>query len=165
MTDPTTVTAAQTWSVDTPTTTTTPTTTATPTASPTPSATTTPTTATTPTTPAAPATAALGGSWQVDPDKVTDFANTVAQVRSDLDTVFNQVNQLTSPSYQPQLGSSPCGQALTAKFLDRLSGSGGLLSNMNAVLTQLDQFVTNAQQSAAQYQDADTSTASNLSTT
>lgn len=107
----------------------------------------------------------LPGGWQVDPSKVNDFANAVAQVRADLNTVFSQVNQLTSPSYQPQLGTSPCGQALTAKFLDRLSGSDGLLSNLNAVLTNLDGFVSNAQQSAAQYQEADSSAADTLRTT
>jgi hypothetical protein len=104
----------------------------------------------------------LPGGWQVSPDKVNAFASAVQQVRADLDAVFKQVDLLTSPSYQPQLGSSPVGQALTAKFVDRLSGDQGLLTSLSSVLTHLDQFVSNAEQSASQYQDADTSTADTL---
>jgi hypothetical protein len=152
-------------------TTTVPTTTV-PTTTPTVPTTTVPTTTvptTTPTSPIKPVSPGQGteltdlaGGWQVTPDKVTAFAGAVQQVRADLDAVFQQVDQLTSPSYQPQLGSSPVGQALTAKFVDRLSGDQGLLSNLNAVLTHLDQFVSNAEQSASQYTQADTSAADSL---
>jgi hypothetical protein len=107
----------------------------------------------------------LNGGWQVSPAQVSAFAQAVQQVRDDLDGVFQQVDQLTSPSYQAQLGSSPVGTALTAKFLDRLAGSQGLLASLDDVLTHLDQFVSNAQQSAAQYQEADQSAASGLKST
>ncbi|HEX4724409.1 MAG TPA: hypothetical protein VH333_17960 [Pseudonocardiaceae bacterium] len=106
----------------------------------------------------------LPGGWQVSPDKVSAFAGAVQQVRADLDAVFKQVDLLTSPSYQAQLGSSPVGQALTAKFVDRLSGDQGLLTSLSSVLTHLDQFVSNAEQSATQYQGSDTSTADTLNT-
>ena len=106
----------------------------------------------------------LPGGWQVSPDKVNAFASAVQQVRADLDAVFKQVDLLTSPSYQPQLGSSPVGQALTAKFVDRLSGDQGLLTSLSSVLTHLDQFVSNAEQSASQYQGTDTSTSDTLNT-
>jgi len=104
----------------------------------------------------------LNGGWQVDPEQVSKFAGAVQQVRSDLDAVFQQVNQLTSPAYLPQLGSSPVGQALTAKFVDRLSGGQGLLSNLSTVLSHLDQFVANAEQAAAHYIDTETTTADTM---
>lgn len=104
----------------------------------------------------------LNGGWQVTPDRVTDFTSAVAKVRADLDTVFQQVDQLTSPSFQPQLGSSPVGAALSAKFLDRLSGDQGLLSSLDVVLGHLDQFVANAELTATQYQETDRSAADGL---
>jgi hypothetical protein len=112
--------------------------------------------------PAGPQPGDLTGGWQVTPDQVKQFAHAVQQVRSDLVTVFHQVDQLTSPAYLPQLGSSPVGQALTAKFLDRLSGSQGLLSNLYTVLNHLDQFVTNAEQVAAQYEQTESSTSDGM---
>ena len=124
-----------------------------------------------PTTTAAPVTGQglqlsdLNGGWQVWPGQVSAFAQAVQQVRDDLDTVFQQVDQLTSPGYQAQLGNSPVGTALTAKFLDRLAGDQGLLANLDTVLTHLDQFVANAEQSASQYQEADQSAASGLKAT
>lgn len=93
----------------------------------------------------------LPGGWQVSPDEVKKFASAVQQVRNDLTAVLHQVDQLTSPSYQPQLGTSPVGQALTAKFLDRLAGGQGLLPNLQAVLQHLDAFVANAEQVASNY--------------
>lgn len=107
----------------------------------------------------------MPGGWQVSPDQVKAFADAVAQVRNDLDTVFRQVDQLTSPDYQPQLGSSPVGQALTGKFVDRLSGGQGLLANLNVVLQHLDDFVTNAEQTAQQYQETEQSTTDTLTKT
>jgi len=104
----------------------------------------------------------LNGGWQVDPDQVSKFASAVQQVRNDLEAVFQQANQLTSASYQPQLGSSPVGVALTAKFVDRLSGGEGLLPNLSTVLTHLDQFVSNAEQAAAQYTDTESTTTGSL---
>lgn len=107
----------------------------------------------------------LNGSWQVWPGQVSAFAQAVQQVRDNLNSVFQQVDQLTAASYQAQLGNSPVGTGLTAKFSDRLAGSEGLLANLNAVLNHLDQFVSSAEQSAAQYQETDQSTASALNTT
>lgn len=106
----------------------------------------------------------LNGGWQVWPGQVSGFASAVRQVRDDLDAVFKQVDQLTSPSYQTQLGTSPVGTALTAKFLDRLSGGQGLLANLDAVLSHLDQFVSNAEQSASRYEEADKASAAKLAT-
>jgi len=100
----------------------------------------------------------LSGGWQVTPDQVSAFASAVQQVRGDLNAVLRQVDLLTSPSYQPQLGSSPVGRALTAKFVDRLSGDQGLLASLNAVLAHLDDFVSNAEQTASLYQGTETST-------
>lgn len=106
----------------------------------------------------------MSGGWQVWPGQVTAFANAVAQVRDDLNTVFQQVDQLTSPAYQAQLGNSPVGQALATKFSDRLSGGEGLLSQLNTVLTNLDQFVSAAEQTASRYADADAAAAKQLGT-
>ncbi|HEX9338002.1 MAG TPA: hypothetical protein VF892_19045 [Pseudonocardiaceae bacterium] len=118
-------------------------------------------TAPTPPTPA-PELSDLAGGWQISPDQLSKFASAVQQVRADLNAVLKQVDQLTSPSYQPQLGSSPVGQALAAKFVDRLSGDQGLLPSLTAVLTHLDAFIANAEQTASQYQGTDTATADTL---
>lgn len=116
-------------------------------------------------TPPAPDITTLPGSWQVEPSQVSSFTAAVQQVRGDLEAVVQQALQLTSSSYQPALGTSPTGQALTAKFCDRLAGEGGLLSNLDAVLTHLDQFVSNAEQSASLYTQTDSSAADSLKTT
>lgn len=107
---------------------------------------------------------AAGAGWQVWPGQVTTFATAVQQVRDDLNAVFSQVDQLTSTAYHPQLGSSPTGQSLTDKFVDRLSGDQGLLTQLRAVLSNLDKFVSNAEHTANQYTQADSTAASGLGT-
>ena len=104
----------------------------------------------------------MSGGWTVWPGQVVDFAASVQQVRADLDAVFRQVDQLTAPEYRPQLGSSPVGQALAAKFVDRLSGGQSLLSHLNSVLAELDRFVSQAEQTAARYTEADQAAAHGL---
>lgn len=126
--------------------------------------TTTTSTSTAPSTPA-PDITTLPGSWQIDPSQVSSFTAAVQQVRADMDAVVQQALQLTSASYQPALGTSPTGQALTAKFCDRLAGDGGLLANLSAVLMHLDQFVSNAEQTASTYVQTDSSAADSLKTT
>jgi hypothetical protein len=112
-----------------------------------------------------PALTGLAGGWQVEPSQVAAFTQTVQQVRDDLDTVFGQVDQLTSPAYQPQLGTSPVGRALTAKFTDQVSGGQGLLARLDTALGQVDQFVATAEQTAARYVGADTASADGLRAT
>jgi hypothetical protein len=104
----------------------------------------------------------VSGGWQVWPGQVTAFADAVHGVRAQLTAVFNQVDQLTAPDYQAQLGSSPVGQGLTEKFTDRLSGDGGLLNYLNTALTNLDAFVSQAEQTAANYRQADADSADGL---
>jgi hypothetical protein len=104
----------------------------------------------------------LHGGWQVWPGEVVEFATAVQQVRDDLNAVLQQVDQLTSASYQAQLGTSPVGTGLTAKFVNRLSGGEGLLANLGTVLQHLDDFVSNAGRSAAHYQEADQASAAGL---
>ena len=104
----------------------------------------------------------LAGGWQVWPGEVQHFRDAVTQVRAQLNTVFSQVDQLTGPDYQTQLGSSPVGGALAAKFGDRLSGGQGLLSYLNTALKNLDEFVSQAERTAAKYTEADQSAADGL---
>ena len=104
----------------------------------------------------------LSGGWQVWPGEVQNFRNAVTQVRAQLNTVLGQVDQLTGPVYQTQLGSSPVGDALAAKFGDRLSGGQGLLTYLNTALNNLDEFVSKAEQTAAKYTEADQSAATGL---
>jgi hypothetical protein len=113
----------------------------------------------------APALTGLAGGWQVDPSQVAAFVSAVQQVRDDLNTVFGQVDQLTSPAYLPLLGTSPVGQALTAKFTDRLSGEQGLLPQLNAALAHLDDFVATAERTAAKYTGTDADQADGLRVT
>lgn len=100
--------------------------------------------------------------WQVWPGEVQQFQKAVTQVRAQLNTVLSQVDQLTGPDYQTQLGSSPVGSALSAKFGDRLSGGQGLLGYLNTALNNLDEFVSQAEQTAAKYTEADQSAAQSL---
>jgi hypothetical protein len=115
--------------------------------------------------PAAPALTGLSGGWQVEPSEVAAFVSAVAQVRDDLNAVFSQADQLTSPAYLPQLGTSPVGQALTAKFTDRLSGGQGLLEQLNTALNHIDDFVATAERTAARYVGTDADQADRLRAT
>lgn len=113
----------------------------------------------------APALTGLAGGWQVDPSQVAAFVSAVQQVRDDLNAVFGQVDQLTSPAYLPLLGTSPVGQALTAKFTDRLSGEQGLLPQLDTALAHLDEFVATAERTAAKYTGTDAAQADGLRVT
>lgn len=104
----------------------------------------------------------LTGGWQVQPEHVNDFVAAAQQVRANLDAVFTQVNALTEPDFELQLGSSPIGRALAAKFRDRLSGDNGLLTNLSTVLGHLDDFVTGAQEAAANYTESDAAATAGL---
>ncbi|HEY0803549.1 MAG TPA: hypothetical protein VGD84_00725 [Pseudonocardiaceae bacterium] len=107
-------------------------------------------------------TGSIGSAWQVDPSQVQAFARAVQQVRDNLNAVRGQVDQLAAPAYQPMLGTSPVGQALTAKFTDRVTGGEGLLAQLDTTLAHLDQFVATAEQAAANYVTTDTTAAESL---
>jgi hypothetical protein len=115
--------------------------------------------------PAAPALTGLSGGWQVEPSEVAAFVSAVQRVRDNLNTVFSQADQLTSPAYLPQLGTSPVGQSLTAKFTDRLSGGQGLLEQLNTALSHIDDFVATAERTAARYVGTDAGQADRLRAT
>jgi hypothetical protein len=103
--------------------------------------------------------------WQIEPGQLQAFAQAVQQVRDDLAAVRGQVDQLSAPAYQPQLGTSPVGQALTAKFTDRVTGGQGILTQLTTAATNLEQFVATAERTLAGYIAADTSSAESLRTT
>jgi len=93
--------------------------------------------------------------WQVWPGEVAEFREAVGQVRARLNALLSQAGELTGPAYQPQLGNNPVGNALAAKFADRISGGQGLLTYLNTALADLDQFVTGAEATVAKYTEAD----------
>ncbi|WP_018684064.1 hypothetical protein [Actinokineospora enzanensis] len=105
---------------------------------------------------AAPApSAGSGAGWQVEPEQVREFAAAVEEVRADLDAIFAEVAELTSPAYLPMLGTSPVGQELSAKFADRLAGEAGLKGQLETALQRMQEFVASAERSAAGYQGSD----------
>ncbi|OLR90137.1 hypothetical protein [Actinokineospora bangkokensis] len=95
--------------------------------------------------------------WQVDPAMVGEFAAAVAEVRADLDAIFADVAELSSPAYLPMLGTSPVGQELAEKFTERLGGESGLKGQLEQALARMQEFVASAEQSAAAYQQSDDS--------
>lgn len=101
------------------------------------------------------ATSGSGGGWQVDPAQVRAFAAAVAQVRSDLERIRGEVNELSTPAAAPMLGTSPVGQELAEKFTDRMGSEQGLRGQLNLAITRMEEFLTSAEQSAAEYQQVD----------
>ncbi|MGQ0838253.1 hypothetical protein [Actinokineospora sp.] len=93
--------------------------------------------------------------WQVEPERVREFAAAVEEVRGDLDAIFAEVAELATPAYQPMLGTSPVGQELAEKFNDRLGGETGLRGQLDTALKRMEEFVASAEKSAANYQQSD----------
>lgn len=103
-----------------------------------------------------------GGSWQVDPDQVREFADAVEQVRADLDKIVREVEDLSTPNYAPMLGTSPVGQELAEKFTDRMGSERGLRGQLNVALARMEEFVASAERTAAGYQNSDADNADTL---
>ena len=96
-----------------------------------------------------------GDNWQVEPEQVREFAAAVEQVRRDLERITSEVAELSTPNYAPMLGTSPVGQELSEKFTDRMGSEQGLHGQLTAALTRMEEFLTSAEKSAAQYQQVD----------
>lgn len=94
----------------------------------------------------------LSGGWQVEPAEVRAFANAVFEVRQGVNEIRAQADALAADA--PQLGTSSIGHGLADKFLDR-AGPQGLLGELQRVLTQLEDFVKAAEQTAAEYREKD----------
>lgn len=95
------------------------------------------------------------GGWQVEPDQVRDFAAAVDQVRTHLNAISGEVNEMSSPSYAPMLGTSPVGQQMAEKFSDRMGSETGLRGQLEVALKRMDEFVASAELTAATYQQTD----------
>jgi outer membrane murein-binding lipoprotein Lpp len=95
------------------------------------------------------------GNWRVEPEQVREFAAAVDQVRRDLEAIASEVQDLSTPDYAPMLGTSPVGQELAEKFTDRMGSAGGLRGQLEAAMKQVDDFVTSAQHTAAEYLQVD----------
>ncbi|PPK70093.1 hypothetical protein V5P93_001029 [Actinokineospora auranticolor] len=102
---------------------------------------------------------AAGSGWQVEPEQVREFAAAVAEVRADLDEIFAEVAELTSPAYLPMLGTSPVGQQLAEKFNDRLASESGLKGQLETALQRMEEFVSSAERTANHYEQSDTANA------
>jgi hypothetical protein len=102
---------------------------------------------------------ALSGGWQVEPSQLRAFAEKVSEVRAGLEHVRLAASELgVDPA---QLGTSPVGDGLTAKFSDR-AGADGLIGELNKVINQVDAFVTSAQQTVVEYEERDAAAADSL---
>lgn len=94
----------------------------------------------------------LSGGWQVEPAEVRAFASAVYEVRQGINEIRRQTDELAADP--PLLGTSSIGYGLADKFIDR-AGPDGLLGELQGVLTQLEDFVNAAEQTAAEYQQKD----------
>jgi hypothetical protein len=99
-----------------------------------------------------------GGSasgWVVDPAQVQAFADAVADVRRQLDTISGEVEDLTAPDFAPMLGTSSVGQELAEKFSDRLGSEKGLRGQLNLAVAHMEEFVLAAEHTASGYLQTD----------
>jgi hypothetical protein len=99
-----------------------------------------------------------GGSasgWAVDPAQVQAFADAVADVRRQLDTITGEVEDLSTPDFAPMLGTSSVGQELAEKFADRLGSEKGLRGQLNLAVAHMEEFVTAAEHTASTYLQTD----------
>jgi hypothetical protein len=99
--------------------------------------------------------AGASNGWQVEPEQVRAFAAAVEQVRRDLEKISSEVSELSAPNAAPLLGTSPVGQELAEKFTDRLGSDRGLKGQLTEALARMEQFISSAEQSAAQYMQVD----------
>ncbi|WP_188316460.1 hypothetical protein [Solihabitans fulvus] len=104
----------------------------------------------------------LAGGWQVQPEQVQQFAEAVAQVRLDFESLRKEAQDLLDPANSPKLGTSPVGNALSDKFNERLGGTQGLLEQLGTALERMDEFVDSAQRSLASYLHEDSTAAGSL---
>ncbi|HEY0636750.1 MAG TPA: hypothetical protein VGD67_03820 [Pseudonocardiaceae bacterium] len=107
----------------------------------------------------APDLAGLSGGWQVEPEQVRAFATSVADVRQDLELLRRAAAEVAADP--PLLGTSPIGDGLAAKFVDR-AGNAGLVGELNRVIAQLEAFVASAERTVAEYQERDGTAARSL---
>lgn len=107
----------------------------------------------------APDLSALAGGWQVEPEQVRTFAAAVAEVRADLEHLRRAAQEVAAAP--PLLGTSPVGDGLAAKFVDR-AGNDGLVGELNRVITQMEAFVSSAERTVAEYRERDTTAARTL---
>ncbi len=96
-----------------------------------------------------------GENWQVEPEQVREFAAAVDQVRRDLERITSEVSEMSTPNYAPMLGTSPVGQELAEKFTDRMGSEQGLHGQLTTALARMEEFISSAEKSAAQYQQVD----------
>jgi hypothetical protein len=102
------------------------------------------------------------GSWEVEPERVEDFAAAVEDVRARFEALRADAEELMHPSNDPRLGTSPVGSGLTDKFNNRLGGTAGLLEQLGTALARMDEFVGSAEAAAARYRRDDASGATGL---
>lgn len=107
----------------------------------------------------APDLAGLAGGWRVEPAELRSFAAAVAEVRTDLEHLRRAAAELAGDP--PLLGTSPIGDGLSAKFIDR-AGAEGLLGELNRVIEQMDAFVGSAERTVAEYEQRDLGAARSL---
>jgi len=103
--------------------------------------------------------AAPAGGWAVDPSQVQAFADAVSDVRSQLDFITRQVEELATPAFAPMLGTSPIGQELAEKFTDRLGSERGLRGQLSTAVQHMEEFVLAAEHTATSYLQSDTDNA------
>lgn len=107
----------------------------------------------------APDLGALAGGWHVEPDSIRSFASAVADVRGDLELLRRAAADVAADP--PMLGTSPIGDGLAAKFVDR-AGADGLTGELDRVIAQLEAFVASAERTVAEYTERDTDAARSL---
>ncbi len=95
------------------------------------------------------------GGWQVEPEQVREFAAAVEQVRRDIERITAEVAELSTPDYAPMLGTSPVGQELAEKFTDRMGSERGLHGQLTTALARMEEFISSAEKSAAEYLQVD----------
>jgi hypothetical protein len=108
---------------------------------------------------AAPANAASSG-WEVDEDRLSYFARSVEHARERLREVQEKVERMQSASFTPRLGTSPAGQQLEKKFIDRLDSplddptdpsTGGLRPLLAEAMRRMEEFIAGAEAAAKSY--------------
>jgi hypothetical protein len=100
-----------------------------------------------------------GAGWAVDPAQVQAFADAVADVRKQLDTITREVEELSTPNFAPMLGTSPVGQELAEKFTDRMGSERGLRGQLNLAVAHMEEFVVAAENTANTYLQTDSDNA------
>lgn len=120
---------------------------------------------------AKPTAAQPSGGWEVDPDRLREFADAVDLVRRRLRDVEDKVELMRSAAYTPKLGTSPVGTQLERKFTDRLDApldnpthptSGGLRPLLAEAMRRMNEFVATAEAAAREYHAFDEAAAQHM---